>query len=85
MHLRKLSIISPPARIALTRLPDFYTDLPLVKILDNLLTVTTNRNHPKIYATVSSLVEFVSQADFSNQEFGAVLTKLITVFLGALS
>ncbi|KAF5315525.1 hypothetical protein D9611_004818 [Ephemerocybe angulata] len=71
----------PPARYALARLSESHATHPLSKLLATLLNVTTNRNHSKVYATATTLVELISQPGFFDQDLAMVLTKLTTVFM----
>ncbi|EAU88732.2 hypothetical protein CC1G_01105 [Coprinopsis cinerea okayama7 len=73
----------PPARYALGRLPDDLSNLALVKLLASLTNLTSHRHHSRVYSTVTSLLELVGNPEFFDQEFGVLLTNLVTQFADA--
>ncbi|TFK30058.1 hypothetical protein FA15DRAFT_663393 [Coprinopsis marcescibilis] len=70
----------PPARQALERLPGPLSDLPLVKLLATLTSVTQARQHAQVYATVALLHDLLNKPDFFDQELAMILTKLVAQF-----
>jgi len=75
-------IHSPPARYALTRLPDNLASHPLSKTLLGLLACTWERRHSKVYSRSESLFNMVGQPDFFDPNLATVIAGMVTTFVG---
>ncbi|RDB21421.1 COP9 signalosome complex subunit 8 [Hypsizygus marmoreus] len=71
----------PPARYALTRLPEGLTSNSLAKALIDLLASTWDRKHANVYSRAESLFILVHQPGFYNDKLASVITGLIEVFV----
>ena len=72
----------PPARYALTRLPDKLAAHPLSQALFNLLAATSERRYEHIYSRAESLMRHARQPDF-DQKLGEVVISMATAFIGS--
>jgi COP9 signalosome complex subunit 8 len=72
----------PPARYALTRLPDKLAAQPLSQTLFGLLAATTERQYEHIYSRAESLVRSAQQPDFPDQQLGEVVVMMTKTFVG---
>ncbi|KAG6814566.1 hypothetical protein H0H92_000094 [Tricholoma furcatifolium] len=71
----------PPARFALTQLPESIASMPLSKSLAKLLTFTWDRQHANVYAQARALYEVVHEPGFFDEQLASILTGLITAFV----
>ncbi|KAJ7311509.1 COP9 signalosome [Mycena albidolilacea] len=71
----------PPARFALTRLPNNLATSPLGKQLYSLLASTSERKYANVYTRAQALVELVGQPDFFDTSLGALLGVMVSAFL----
>lgn len=72
----------PPARYALTRLPDKLAAHPLSQALFGLLASTSERLYEHIYSRAESLFRYAQQPDFPDQKLGEVVASMTKVFVG---
>jgi hypothetical protein len=77
--------LSPPARCAMTRLPQNLASSPLAKQLYSLMASTSERKYNNVYSRALELRNSVSQPDFFDTSLGALLGLLIDSFLGRLT
>lgn len=73
---------SPPARYALTRLPDNLASLPLSQALLDLVASASERKHVKVYTRAESLFNLVSEPDFFDAKLASVIAEMVTTFVG---
>ncbi|KAG6862058.1 hypothetical protein C0995_007188 [Termitomyces sp. Mi166 len=73
----------PPARFALTHLPDNISSTPLINSLLELLASTWDRKYANVYSRAQELKNLVQQPGFFDEQLGSVLSKLVTVFVGS--
>ncbi|KAI9065343.1 hypothetical protein FKP32DRAFT_1590526 [Trametes sanguinea] len=73
----------PPARHALTRLPEPLASFPLSQGLFQLLASTTERKYSDIYRRADELHQFVLQPAFGNAELSQILAGMIMSFITA--
>ncbi|EMD38211.1 hypothetical protein CERSUDRAFT_113361 [Gelatoporia subvermispora B] len=71
----------PPARHALTRLPQGLTSHPLSQVLFSLLASVWNRKYTAVYARAEELHTLLLLPDFPDAELGSMLAELTTLFV----
>ncbi|KAG6898275.1 hypothetical protein C0992_000720 [Termitomyces sp. T32_za158] len=71
----------PPARFALTQLPEDVYSAPLVHSLFGLLASAWDRDHANVYVRAQELRNFVQQPDFFDEQLGSVLSEMVTAFV----
>ncbi|KAF8077777.1 hypothetical protein FPV67DRAFT_1684613 [Lyophyllum atratum] len=71
----------PPARVALTRLPDNVFSSPLSRALMELLASTCNREHANVYSRAENLFDLVHRPGFFDETLASVLTGLLATFV----
>jgi hypothetical protein len=72
----------PPARYALSRVPETLKQHPLRQLLLALVTSVWERRHSSVYAYSADLVKMFEEQDFSQNQISLVLNNLLTAFLG---
>jgi COP9 signalosome complex subunit 8 len=83
-YIRELkSTCRPPARYALTRLPDKLAVHPLSQALFGLLAATSERNYHHIYSRAESLFHHAQQPDFPDEKLGEVIASMTKAFVGS--
>lgn len=83
-YIRELkSTCRPPARYALTRLPDKLAAHPLSQALFGLLAATLERNYDHIYSRAESLFHYAQQSDFPDEKLGEVVASMTKAFVGS--
>src|ERR1700691_6104962 len=83
MHLRGLNRHRPPARYALTRLPEKLAAHPLSQALFGLLAATSERQYEHIYSRAESLFHYAQQPDFLDPKLGDVVALMTKAFVGS--
>ncbi|KIM86180.1 hypothetical protein PILCRDRAFT_816104 [Piloderma croceum F 1598] len=73
----------PPARYALTRLPDKLAAHPLSQALFGLLAATLERNYDHIYSRAESLFHYAQQPDFPDEKLGEVVVSMTKAFIAS--
>jgi len=73
----------PPARYALTRLPDKLASHPLPQALFGLLAASWERQYEQVYYRAEKLFQYAQQPDFPDAELGEVVATLITAFVAS--
>ncbi|KAG6877733.1 hypothetical protein C0993_004550 [Termitomyces sp. T159_Od127] len=71
----------PPARFALTQLPEDVYSTPLVNSLFGLLVSTWDRDHANVYFRAQELRNLVQQPEFFDEQLGSVLSGLVKTFV----
>ncbi|KAI0064715.1 hypothetical protein BV25DRAFT_1823119 [Artomyces pyxidatus] len=71
----------PPAKFALTRLPESIAAQPLPQALFSLLASTWERRYEKVYPRAEALFDLVNQSESLEAEVAAVLARLVTAFV----
>jgi len=71
----------PPARYALTRLPESLSATPLAKSLLALVASTWDRKHANVYSRADSMFKLVEQHDFLDQRLGLVVAGMVATFV----
>jgi COP9 signalosome complex subunit 8 len=72
----------PPARYALSRLPEGLSATPLAKSLWGLVASAWDRKHANVYSRSGSLFKLVDQADFFDRKLATVIAAMVTTFVG---
>jgi len=73
----------PPARYALTRLPDKLAAHPLAQALFGLLAATSERQYEHIYSRAESLFRYAQQPDFLDPKLGDVVALMTKAFVAS--
>jgi len=72
---------TPPARIALSRLPDHLQSHPLTGALLRLIAATRYRNYATVYKSAEELVGVVQASGFFDPSLAAIIKLLIDRFI----
>ncbi|OCH92113.1 hypothetical protein OBBRIDRAFT_774042 [Obba rivulosa] len=70
----------PPARHALTRLPQGLAGLPLSQALFNLLASVWNRKYTAVYTRAEELYNMSRLPDFPDMDLGSILAEMTALF-----
>jgi COP9 signalosome complex subunit 8 len=73
----------PPARYALTRLPEKLAAHPLSQALFGLLAATSERQYEHIYSRAESLFHYAQQPDFLDPKLGDVVALMTKAFVAS--
>ncbi|KAA1469378.1 hypothetical protein DENSPDRAFT_928083 [Dentipellis sp. KUC8613] len=71
----------PPARFALTRLPNSIAVLPLSQALFGVLASTSERKYENVYTRAERLYEMTQASDFPDADLASVISGLTTNFV----